>query len=281
MASLNKYRQASTNCDTIPYMSPLTPGDFKQKNSFGGGSTRTASGYHKCVESSYKTLSSTIELAKDLDFETYRQSHPDSINFNWLANKCSNFGFIDGVKEFHELFSGKINEDYCAVLLTLNTLQEVNEKFRSLFKNQTSVTQNYFKTVDQFMPTEDSSMDKNELKKIIMLSTINSDMEQTNKILLLVYLLKQSIRERDCEDFITVVEHLYYLSHLRRFNDGFVTVLEEITLFGCSEDDTDECEINNLFILNTDFFEEDLTIKAKIYYLSFLCNLSRNARISF
>lgn len=164
-------------------------------------------------------------------------------------------------------------EDHCAVLCTLNTLKEINEKVQTLFKNETDVTKGYFKNIDEIMADDEERYDKNEIKKLLMLSTLNSCLEQNDKVLLLLYLLKVSVEQQDNDDFAIVAETLYYLSQLRRFNDSFLSVLEEITYFSSSHKDinrTMKSEVEGLFINETDFFEEDVSPQGKIYYLGFL-----------
>ena len=69
------------------------------------------------------------------------------------------------------------------------------------------------------------------------------------------------------------------MSHFKRFNDSFISVLDELTLFyerQRREEDVTQHEINYLFVLDSDFFKEDLNTQTKIMYLCFLCNLSCN-----
>lgn len=155
----------------------------------------------------------------------------------------------------------------------MNTLKEINEKVKKLFKNETDVTNAYFKNIDDIMAGEEEQYCKNEIKKLLMLSTLNSCLEQNDKILLIVYLLKVSVEQNDNDDFAIVAETLYYLSQLRRFNDSFLSVLEEITYFSSSQKDinkTLKSEVDKLFLNETDFFEEDVSPQGKIYYLGFL-----------
>jgi hypothetical protein len=109
-----------------------------------------------------------------------------------------------------------------------------------------------------------------------MTGLLNSFMEQNDKMLALVYLLKVSIEGADDQDFSSVVELLYYLSKTRRFCDTFLTTLEQIAFFGCSPNENGKdplaSEISRIFIVNHEFFD-DLTPSTKIYYLSFMGNL--------
>jgi len=78
---------------------------------------------------------------------------------------------------------------------------------------------------------KDGELDTREAMKIIILGALTSYMEQDDKLLLLIYLLKISILQGDDQDFAIFSEMLYYLSHNRRFNDAFITMLEQLALF--------------------------------------------------
>lgn len=284
MDNIKAMRQESTECNTIIPLSPTTVDDNKHLKVPEEGSVVNSCWYLKLLGTCSQSLASTFEWVKDqLRGESFYNNSLDGINFSWLSNKCSNLGRIDSISDYEDLYYGKVAEDQCAVLLTLNTLQEINEKFRGLFKNEKGVTSSYFANSDQTTSTEEE-FDQNEIKKIIMLSSMNACMEQNNKLLLLIYLLKVSIEQRDSEDFSVVVETLYYLSQLRRFNDAFLTALEEITLFSASTADADEIqtsELEELIILSSEFYEVDVSPQAKIYYLGFLWNLAWKARSSY
>lgn len=54
-------------------------------------------------------------------------------------------------------------------------------------------------------------------------------MKQSCRVLLLIYLFWVSVKERDYEDFGIIIEHLYYLSHFKTFNDAFISSLAELS----------------------------------------------------
>jgi len=118
-------------------------------------------------------------------------------------------------------------------------------------------------------------MTLDEIRKIVLLNSINTIMEQQSRIYMLFYLLKISVRERDYEYFEIIAEFLSYLSESRRFNDSFISILEELSLFSDTknpDDNSDESkEIAYLFkIILTSFFQEDVNRQSKIYYMRFL-----------
>jgi hypothetical protein len=72
------------------------------------------------------------------------------------------------------------------------------------------------------------------------------------------------------------------MSKIRRFRDAFINALEDLSFFGNeSEEEPKLTEIDNLFILNSQFFEMDVSLLGKIHYLSFLCNLYDKSRANY
>mmetsp|Transcript_35362 Transcript_35362/g.40877 ORF Transcript_35362/g.40877 Transcript_35362/m.40877 type:complete len:86 (+) Transcript_35362:160-417(+) len=63
---------------------------------------------------------------------------------------------------------------------------------------------------------------RSEIIRVFKLVAINSEMEQEEKILLLIYFLKHSLEYEDVEVFSEVVQFLFHLSELRRFNDSLL-----------------------------------------------------------
>lgn len=110
-----------------------------------------------------------------------------------------------------------------------------------------------------------------------MLTVLNSYLEQDDKMLLLIYLLKVSIAQADDQDFSVVAETLYHLSYVRRFTDAFINMLEQVSLFGNAKrkrsSDVSSSELKWLFIMNSEFFEDCLTPDTKVCYLGFLTNV--------
>lgn len=274
MDSPLKLRQLSTEWSTQMPLSPLTIDTRKgyklEKRSSANGSANL-----KLLNQSSSGLAQTLENVNDhLKNEVFNLKDPNDISFTWLANKWSNLGRIDSMKEFDDLLNGRIIEDQCAVLCTLNTFKDINDKFRHLYKNDERANRHYFKSVDELM-SQDDKFCITELKKLIMLNTMNSCMEQNDKLLLIIYLLKTSIDQGDDEDFWVLAELLYYLSQARRFNDVFLATLDEISNFSLSCKNVNSActsELEALFIIDTEFFE-DVDPNAQIFYLGFLSNL--------
>lgn len=108
-------------------------------------------------------------------------------------------------------------------------------------------------------------------------------MEQPTRILMLYYLLKNSVTEQNYEDFGIIVEFLAHLSESRKFCDAFVGVIEELSLFDNPKhkpETTDGIdEFRSLFhILNCAFFNDKMGKLSKAKFLKFLCDLSWRGR---
>ena len=102
---------------------------------------------------------------------------------------------------FHSLISSSIQEDSWAIVLTLTSLNEINNRLRSL------ITSNSLKN----LTNRDSIFEDAEIEsKLTIMKFCVLHMEQTNKILLLIYLFRTSVNQRDQEDFSIIIEHLYY-----------------------------------------------------------------------
>jgi hypothetical protein len=57
------------------------------------------------------------------------------IDFKLLSKKCGSIGRIESLKEFNALYYGKVAENQCVIILTFNTLSEINSEVRRLFKS--------------------------------------------------------------------------------------------------------------------------------------------------
>lgn len=92
-------------------------------------------------------------------------------------------------------------------------------------------------------------------------------MEQPERVLLLIFLLKLALDDEQLETFNQIVEFLYNLSDLRRFNDALLFTLDDIKYFG-----THECDI--LFqTLHTEFFNQVVSKRTQLLYIGFLVNI--------
>ena len=229
-------------------------------------------GLRKLNETSMLSISTAKDSNGTIQFDTNDIWKAEDFDLKWFSNKYSNIGRINSHKEYYDLLDLKAEENSWSIILTLNTLHEINDKLRNIMKND------LWKVPFMSHSSFESVWSDNTLleKKLSTLKSISIHMEQTSKILLLVYLLQTSINQRDVEDFNIVIEHLYYLSFFRRFNDSLITVLDELSMFAQEERENwenNQHEIENLFILSTTFFDEDLNQRSKMYYLCFLWNL--------
>jgi hypothetical protein len=51
------------------------------------------------------------EILFDIKDSTINAKHLNTIDFNWISNKCSNLGRIENAKELVKLYCGKYIED--------------------------------------------------------------------------------------------------------------------------------------------------------------------------
>ena len=182
------------------------------------------------------------------------------------------------MQEFNGLLEGNLEEDQQSVVLTFNTLRELNSKLSQFNKMENGVTSMYANNPETQSIGKNCLLNVEQVKKIMFLNTLISIMEQHSRIYMLYYLVKISVRERDFEDFEVISELLSHLSLSRRFNDAFINVLEEITHFSQSkshnEEPDDIDEIGYLFGILDDALMLEITKSSKLHFLKFLCNLS-------
>ena len=163
------------------------------------------------------SVSTALESNNTIHYDTNDVWRIEDLNLWWFSDKYSNIGRISGHREYYDLLDLKLNEDSWSIVLTLNTLQEINEKLKILMKNDIWKIPFMSQTSFESVWNEGALLDK----KLTILKSITVHMEQTSKILLLFYLLQTSIAQRDVEDFNIIIEHLYYLSLFRRYSDTF------------------------------------------------------------
>jgi hypothetical protein len=115
-----------------------------------------------------------------------------------------------------------------------------------------------------------------EIIRTLELIAINSEIEQPERLLLFVFLLKYFVETNDYEMFNEIIKFLYHLSELRRFTDAFLFILDDIHYFGAKLGDlNEENEYNFLLnLLESDFFNQNLSKPIQIVYIGFLANLS-------
>jgi hypothetical protein len=115
-----------------------------------------------------------------------------------------------------------------------------------------------------------------EIIRTLELIAINSEIEQPERLLLLVFLLKYFVETNDSEMFTEIIKFLYHLSELRRFADAFLFTLDDIHYFGAKLGDSkEENEIHFLLnLLKSDFFNQNLSKPIQIVFIGFLANLS-------
>jgi hypothetical protein len=148
--------------------------------------------------------------------------------------------------------------------MTLNVLSEINLEIRTLFNN---IDQTLIYSFDNY---------KNELtEKVVILNSLNEFFKQENKVLMMIYLLKISICERDHEDFAKITETLYYLSHIQEFRVALISTLEKVSRASRKKscESQQNPELADLFIVDTQFFEVSVSTSGKLYYLGFLSNM--------
>jgi len=214
-------------------------------------------------------FSSTLEFSKDsIIFENDEVYFAKEIDFQWLSDKLSNIGKIEWIRDFEELINGDTLETYQQIMTTVHTVEQINEKLEDYIKesfvtnSSRLVPSNWLK-----LTGSDTEFARPEIIRILKLIAINSELEQPERMLLLIFILKFACDQWEIEMFTQVVKFFYHLSELRRFNDSLLFTLDDINYFG-----TYECDI--LFeTLDSDFFNEQVPKHTQLLYISFLANI--------
>jgi len=115
-----------------------------------------------------------------------------------------------------------------------------------------------------------------EIIRTLKLVAINSEFEQIERLLLLYFLLRSSIESENNQTCEEIIKFLYNISELRRFNDAFMMMLDDIHFFGYKKrEEVVHSEIEFLLsVPSTHFFKESLEVSTQVIYMGFLANLS-------
>ena len=116
---------------------------------------------------------------------------------------------------------------------------------------------------------------RSEIIRTFELAAINSEIEHQERMLLLIYLLKHSYEREEQEIFTEIVKFLFHLSELRRFNDAFLSTLDDIHYFGVKKpNNRNHTEIQYLIeILDSEFMKTSVSPRIQLFYIAFLSNL--------
>ena len=127
-------------------------------------------------------------------------------HITWLSNKYSSIGRIDQHKHYYSLLYSTLDEDSWTIIHTLSSLSEINSKIKNFIAHDTF--DNSLK--DQQISWAGCKNDTCFEQKLSLMKFWVLHMEQTNKVLMMMYLLRISIDQRDTEDFSIIIEQLWY-----------------------------------------------------------------------
>ena len=178
---------------------------------------------------------SSIKHSKDsIIFENDEIYVAKEIDFKWLSDKLSLIGKIDSIVDYEDLIAGYNTENYQYIMLIVKSIKSINKRLEYYLK-ECYMSSSSFKT----MPSNSikligsqSEFSRTEIIRIFELLAINSEMEHQERMLLLIYLLKYSFEREDIDIFSEIVQFLFHLSEIRRFNDSLLFTLDDIYYFG-------------------------------------------------
>ena len=188
---------------------------------------------------------------------------------------------IESINDYEDLIMGSQFECDYYINLSMIVIQDMNLKLGE-FTQESFITSTSRDIPEDLIKINGSSTEfsRAEVIRIFKLIAINSEFEQIERLLLLYFLFKSSMENENIEQFGEIVKFLYHLSELRRFNDAFMAILDDIFLFGTrSENGTDQSEIDFLLnVLCCKFFLHKIPKDIQVTYIGFLTNLSYCSR---
>ena len=221
---------------------------------------------------------SSIKHSKDsIIFENDEIYVAKEIDFKWLSDKLSLIGKIDSIVDYEDLIAGYNTENYQYIMLIVKSIKSINKRLEYYLK-ECYMSSNSFKT----MPSNSikligsqSEFSRTEIIRIFELLAINSEMEHQERMLLLIYLLKYSFEREDIDIFSEIVQFLFHLSEIRRFNDSLLFTLDDIYYFGNKKiGEKQHTEIWYLIeVLNSEFIKTKVSAHVQLFYIALLSNL--------
>ena len=234
--------------------------------------------YASTARPSEMFCSSSIKFSKDsLILENEEIYISKEIDFKWLSDKLSSIGKIDSIMEYEDLISGYNTENFQYIMLIVKTIKMINKRLDYYLKEWfmgsgsfKTLTWNSIKLIGSQI-----EFSRSEIIRTFELVAINSEMEQQERMLLLIYLLKYSYEREEWEIFTEIVQFLFHLSELRRFNDAILSTLDDIHYFGTKKaSDQRHSEIQYLMdVLNSEFMKTQVSPRIQILYVALLSNL--------
>lgn len=218
---------------------------------------------------SLSQFGSSIALSKDsMVFENDQVYFAKEIDFNWLSKTISNIGRIEWIRDYEDLVNGDNFETYQLILITINAIEELNTKLEEYIKESFVISSSKLVPTNWLKITgSDTEFVRSEIVRLLKLVVINSEVEQPERILMLIFLLRFALENEKVDLFSTIVKFLYHLSELRRFNDSLLSTLDDIKYFG-----THDSEIIFDAIVS-DFFRDAVSKRVQLQYIGFLSNI--------
>lgn len=261
--------------------SPYPEDEFNQKLSTESYKLSFLQEYASTARPSGVMFSSSIKISNNsVIFENDEVYVPKEIDYQWLSDKLSCIGKIDSLCDYEDLIAGSNVENYHYINLTMQAIQEINHKLECYTKE--SFVTNSSKVVPSNslrLSGSTTEFSRSEVIRTIELVAINSEVEQPERMLLLVYLIKFSVDTYDAEMFTEVVKFVFHLSELRRFNDTFLFTLDDIHYFGSKKNKEKHSEIQYLIeLIDSKFFRDEVPSKIQLIYISILANLGQGVK---
>jgi hypothetical protein len=192
-------------------------------------------------------FSSSIKMSKDsIIFENDEVSLSREVDYFWIFDRLSDFGVIESLYEYEEYVS-RSNIEYNMVTLTVNSMKDINSKLEGYLKESlVSGNSNLAPSTSLRLRGSKVEFARTEVIRILELVTINSVIEQPEKMLMLTFLIIYSLETLDFSTFTEVAKFLFHLSELRRFNDAFLRTLDDLYYFGSNNNKIQVTEIVDL-----------------------------------
>ena len=221
---------------------------------------------------------SSIKHSKDsIIFENDEIYVSKEVDFKWLSDKLSSIGKIDSIIDYEDLIAGYNSENYQYIMLIIKSIKSINKRLEYYLK-EWYMSSNSFRTMPSNsikLSGSQTEFARSEIIRIFELLAINSEMEQHERMLLLIYLLKYSYEREDTEIFNEIVQFLFHLSEIRRFNDTLLFTLDDIHYFGHKKaNDKGHSEIKYLMkVLNSEFMKTKVNQRIQLLYIALVSNL--------
>ncbi|CAI2359253.1 unnamed protein product [Moneuplotes crassus] len=214
-------------------------------------------------------------------FENGQVDVRKEIDFEWFQSKLSKVAKIETIDDYEDLVYGSPMECNYYINLSLKVIEEINKKLEEDIHESFVMSSS---NSPLFAPMKingcSAEFSRAEIIRTLKLVAINSEFEQIERLLLLYFLLRSSIESENNQTCEEIIKFLYNISELRRFNDAFMMMLDDIHFFGYKKrEEVVHSEIEFLLsVPSTHFFKESLEVSTQVIYMGFLANLSYCSR---